>query len=356
MNDRYIRHRALSGFGDEAQQKLEAASVLVVGAGGLGVPVLQYLNAMGVGRIGIVDADTVSVTNLHRQPLYTEADIGKEKSVVAANFLKQQNSTNLKEVYPQYLNPENALDLIASYDVIVDASDNFATRYLVNDACVILGKPFVYGGLFGFEGQVSVFNYQDGPTYRCLYPEMTDGVVADCNTHGVLGVVPGIIGNLQALEAVKVITGIGGVLSGTLLLMDTLSMQVFKMRIRPKEENKTIDGLSARYEVPGCRPRQTISPEMLADNPEDYFLLDVRSKAEFTAWHIEGSVNIPLEELEGRLDEVAGTKPVCLICKRAVRTQSAGIMLEDHPTEVYELEGGLDNYHRKVAVGRTGIK
>lgn len=356
MNDRYIRHRTLSGFGEEAQQKLEAASVLVVGAGGLGVPVLQYLNAMGVGRIGIVDADTVSVTNLHRQPLYTEADVGKEKATVVANFLKQQNSDNQKEVYTRYLTPENALELISKYDVVVDASDNFATRYLVNDACVILGKPFVYGGLFGFEGQVSVFNFQDGPTYRCLYPEMTDGVVADCNTHGVLGVVPGIIGNLQALEAVKVITGIGGVLSGTLLLMDTLSMQVFKMGISAKEENKTIDALRSRYETPGCRNSPTISPEVLAEATEDYVVLDVRTETEFAAWHIKGSVNIPLEELKDRLDEVSGNKPVCLVCKQAVRTRSAAVILEGHSSEVYELEGGLDNYQRKVATGETGIK
>lgn len=349
MKDRYERQRALSAFGNEAQYKLEAASVLVVGAGGLGVPALQYLNAMGVGRLGIVDADTVSLSNLHRQPLYTEGDIGKAKAEVIAQFLQKQNSTTIKEVYPEYLGPENALEIISKYDVVLDASDNFATRYLVNDACVILDKPFVYGGLFGFEGQVSVFNYEDGPTYRCLYPEMTDGVVADCNTHGVLGVVPGIIGNLQAIEAVKVISGVGEVLSGTLMLMDTLNMSVFKMRITASPENKELKALREVYEVPGCQHLPVVKPEDLQASGGDFILLDVRSTSEFSEYHIEGSVNIPLEELGKRRDEVADHKPVCLICKQAVRTRSAAVILEGHGSELYELEGGLDNYRERIA-------
>ena len=344
MSDRYVRQRALSSFGNEAQEKLKKAAVLVIGAGGLGVPVLQYLNAMGVGRLGIVDADVVDLTNLHRQPLYTEEDLGKMKATVIAQFLNKQNSTTTKEVYLTFLNPENALDLIAGYDLVIDASDNFSTRYLVNDACVILGKPFIYGGLFGFEGQVSVFNYQGGPTYRCLYPEMEDNVIADCNTHGVLGIVPGIIGDLQALEAVKVITGVGQVLSGKLLLLDTLTTDSHKMDITLVPENLKIAQLSEKnYAVP-CNTLRSITSDTLERDSGQYFLLDVRNPSEFSTYHIRGSVNIPLGELKDRINELPSDRPLCLICQQGVRTKQAAVYLSSVQSELYELEGGINQY------------
>ncbi|WP_262899826.1 HesA/MoeB/ThiF family protein [Robertkochia flava] len=348
MMERYARHLTLPGFGPEAQQKLLDASVLVIGAGGLGVPVLQYLNAAGVGQLGIVDADTVSLSNLHRQPLYTEKDLGKQKAEVIGNFLELQNSTVKKVVYSVFLDRENALEIISGYDLVVDASDNFATRYLVNDACVILGKPFVYGGLFGFEGQVSVFNYQGGPTYRCLYPEMPDGVVADCNTHGVLGVVPGIIGNLQALEAIKVITGVGQAMSGQLLLLDTFTMDLRKMKIRRNPAYKTITALREAYHVPSCVQLTAVQPEELT-GAKDYFLLDVRNPDEYKDFHIGNSVNIPLGELEARKDELPENRSISLICQQGVRTKKAAEILEGYSGFLYELEGGINSYLARIS-------
>ena len=348
MSDRYARHLALPGFGREAQQKLEAAAVLVVGAGGLGVPVLQYLNAVGVGRLGVVDADMVSLSNLHRQPLYREKDLGKPKAEVIGRFLAQQNSTTRKEIHNCYLDRDNALELIAGYDLVVDASDNFATRYLVNDACVILDKPFVYGGLFGYEGQVSVFNYKDGPTYRCLYPEMPDGVVADCNTHGVLGVVPGIIGNLQALEAIKVLTGVGVVMSGQLLLVDTLTMDLRKLKIGPVPGGREIRQLRETYKTPVCVRLNSITPEELVTSPGKYFLLDVREISEYESFHLRNSVNIPLGELKSRTKELPADGPICLICQQGVRTRRAAVLLERFADRLYELEGGINNYLARI--------
>ncbi|THD69823.1 sulfurtransferase [Robertkochia marina] len=344
MSDRYIRQRTLNTFGDAAQDKLQQASVLVIGAGGLGVPALQYLNAMGVGRLGIVDADTVDLSNLHRQPIYTENDLGKFKAEVIGNFLKAQNSETEKVIYKTFLQPTNALELISEYDLVLDASDNFGTRYLVNDSCVILNKPFIYGGLFGFEGQVSVFNYRGGPTYRCLYPEMPDRVIADCNTHGVLGVVPGIIGNLQAMEVVKILTGIGEVLSGKLLLVDTLSMQTHKMNIAAIRENLELKSLTKEQYMVPCSSMKGLDPEALEAAAGEFFLLDVRSKDEFSAYHIPGSRNIPLDELGDRKGEIPVDRPVCLICQQAIRTKPAAAVLEDHGVALYELTGGLRNY------------
>ena len=229
MEPRYLRQTSLKDFGEVGQAKLTEGRVLVVGLGGLGLPVLQYLNAMGVGTLGLMDQDVVELHNLQRQVLYTEKDLGKQKLDVAHEKLQEQNSSTILRTHDSFLTKENALTIIKDYDVIVDATDNFPTRYLINDACVILNKPFVYGALHGFEGHVSVFNYNNGPTYRCLYPNMpTSDEIPDCNENGVLGVVPGIIGTLQALEAVKILTGVGEVLSGRLLLFNGLDQHVGK--------------------------------------------------------------------------------------------------------------------------------
>lgn len=214
-SNRYIRQVQLPGFGPEAQQKLLQSSVLVIGAGGLGVPVLQYLTGMGIGKIGIVDGDTISLSNLHRQVLYAQDEIGLPKAEVAARKLLALNpSINIKH-YSSFLTVDNALQFVKDYDLIIDATDNFSARYLVNDACVIQNKPFIYGAIHQYEGHISIFNYNDGPTYRCLYPTMPSAAeVPDCNAAGVLGVVPGLIGLHQALEAVKLLTGIAKTLSG----------------------------------------------------------------------------------------------------------------------------------------------
>ena len=204
---RFIRQTSLVQFGAEGQAKLADARVLLVGLGGLGVPVAQYLNAMGIGTLGLVEQDIVEMHNLQRQVLYSENDLGQPKLKVALEKLALQNSNTKLNGHPCFLTKDNALDILANYDVVVDATDNFETRYLINDACLLQNKPFVYGALHGFEGQVSVFNYNNGPTYRCLFPNMPKAdEIPDCNTNGVLGVLPSIIGSLQALEVVKLIT------------------------------------------------------------------------------------------------------------------------------------------------------
>ena len=235
---RYLRQTSLNEFGMEGQRKLSEAAVLVIGAGGLGLPVLQYLNAMGIGTLGIVEQDTIELSNLQRQPLYGEHDIGAPKLKITLQKLKVQNSETKLIGFDTYLVRDNALDIISNFDLVIDASDNFPTRYLINDACVLLDKPFIYGALHGFEGQVSVFNYQEGPTYRCLFPKMpSDQETPNCNDNGVLGIIPGIIGNLQALEAIKIIAGVGEVLSGKLLLFNGLNNTTIQINFPVVPEN-----------------------------------------------------------------------------------------------------------------------
>ena len=224
--ERYQRHLSLPSFGEAAQLRLKASRVLVIGAGGLGCPALQYLAAAGVGKLGVVDFDLVDTSNLQRQILFTETDVGKPKARVAATRLRSMNSHIEVIEVAERLTAENALGLFSDYDIIVDGSDNFVTRYLVNDACVMTGKPLVYGAIYTFQGQVSVFNFQGGPTYRCLFPDPPDPEDApNCSEIGVIGVLPGLIGTLQAAEAIKVITGVGEPLSGRLLLLDALTMR-----------------------------------------------------------------------------------------------------------------------------------
>ena len=296
-SSRYIRQTTLKGFGVEGQQKLAEASVLVVGAGGLGIPVLQYLNAMGVGTLGIVEQDTIDLSNLQRQVLYDETKIGVSKLEVALQKLRDQNSTTKLLPYPSFLTAENALEIIADFDLVVDASDNFPTRYLVNDACVLLKKPFVYGALHGFEGQVSVFNYQGGPTYRCLFPVMPSASeIPNCDDNGVLGVLPGIVGNLQTLEAVKVLIGVGEVLSGKLLLFDGLHMTTQKIRFSLKAENLKRNRLEDDYGVLSCVSVPSISVEDLESklSASSAQLIDVRTAQEFSDFHLPPSQTHPL--------------------------------------------------------------
>lgn len=221
---RYDKQIALPEVGEAGQKKLARAKVLVVGTGGLGCPVLQYLAAAGVGTIGIVDGDEVNETNLHRQVLYTNSDVGKPKVQVAAERLKQLNPEVEIQTFSEFLTAGNAMNIVANYDLIVDATDNFVARYRINDVCVKLGKPFVYGAIHRFEGQVSVFNYKGGPTYRCLFPDKpAESQIPNCNETGVLGVLPGIIGTHQATEVLKIILGIGEVLSGKLMTLNLLT-------------------------------------------------------------------------------------------------------------------------------------
>ncbi|WP_273566484.1 HesA/MoeB/ThiF family protein [Maribacter halichondriae] len=347
--NRYNRQTILKGFGPEGQQKLANSKVLVIGAGGLGVPVLIYLNAMGIGKIGVTDNDVVSLTNLHRQVLYSEAEVGQPKVSVAIEKLKAQNSDTELVGYETFLSVENALEILMGYDVVVDTSDNFPTRYLVNDACVILNKPFVYGALHGYEGQVSVFNFQGGPTYRCLFPTMPkEDEVPNCNEHGVLGIIPGIIGNFQALETIKVLTGIGEVLSGKLLLFNGLNQSQQKIKFKLQAENLEIKKLQDFYEWNDpCEIVPTIEAEniqkLLVANAQ---IVDVRTDEEFRNYHLPESIHIPLNELENNTEKINFSIPVYLVCQSGKRSETALRLLQKkYPkSSLFSILGGLNQY------------
>lgn len=350
--DRYDRQIRLNGFGAEKQEMLQKAAVLVVGAGGLGVPVLQYLTAMGVGTIGIVEQDTVSITNLQRQVIYRTDDEGKPKLQTAISRLEALNPDVTFIPHPTYLSTANALEIIEKYDVVIDCCDNFGTRYLVNDACVILGKPFVSGSIFEYEGQVSVFNYKGSATYRCLFP--VPGDAPDCNTIGVLGVLPGLIGCYQANEAVKVICGIGEPLTNQLLSISTLDNihQVFTFQTI--SANLRIQELQESYGDSTCDP---VTMELLSvkelqqwlENGHDFLLVDVREKEEWDICHIDGAVHIPMRRVEAAVSSLSKKKPVAVICHHGMRSKAvAQLLVQVGFNEVYNVTGGIHAWASEV--------
>ncbi|MDT3403128.1 HesA/MoeB/ThiF family protein [Mucilaginibacter terrae] len=345
---RYARQVGLAGFGLAGQQKLASAKVLVVGAGGLGVPVLQYLTGMGVGTIGIIDADVISLSNLHRQVLYTDNEVGQSKAYTAAAKLGELNSEVDFKIYNELLSVHNALNVIGNFDMVVDSTDNFSSRYLINDACVILNKPFVYGAVQQYEGHVSVFNYQDGPTYRCLYPTPpVAGEIPDCNTAGVLGVAPGIVGCQQALQVVKVITGIGKTISGYLQIFDFLEDSQYKMKLKTKPENKQITTLQTSYEAVVCKTVSLLSVDELYDWYEagkEFQLLDVREADEFEEEHLEGAISIPYSEFKPTNVIVDKLKPMVMFCQKGARSNKTSQLLQQqYPTAtIYSVLGGMD--------------
>ena len=350
--NRYQRQTVLKDFGSEAQQKLKDSSILVIGAGGLGIPALQYLNAMGVGTIGIVEQDIVEITNLQRQVLYTERDLGRPKMEVVLERLRIQNSTTKFKTFDTFLTRHNALEIISQFDVVLDGSDNFPTRYLINDACVILKKPFVSGAIQGFEGQLSVFNYLGGPTYRCLFPNMpSQEEIPNCNNNGVLGVIPGIIGNLQALEAVKAITGVGDVLNGKLLLFNGLNLSYQTISFNLQPSSLDIDKLQESYGSEVCERSPGISVEEFERELKGEVklqIIDVRTKEEFENFslpQVKGR-NIPLNELQGRIEELDPQSPIYLLCQSGKRSDMAVRMLgELNPElELYNIKGGVDRF------------
>lgn len=361
--NRYSRHIILPEIGKEGQEKLKAAKVLVIGAGGLGCPILQYLTAAGVGNIGIIDFDVVDESNLQRQILFQVDDIGKPKAQVAAEKLKKQNPFVNFQVFEKSLETSNALDLIKNYDLVVDGCDNFATRYLVNDACIILNKPFVFGSIFKFEGQVSVFNLKDshgnfGPTYRCLFPEPpSQDEAPNCATIGVLGVLPGIIGTLQANEALKIITGLGEPLSGKLLMMDALTMQFHTIKFKAIEENHYIKELQQQYdEVCASEVNATEMKIMTVQElkqkleaGDDIFLLDVREDYEHDICSI-GGLLAPMDSISKYVNEIPKDKPVVVYCHHG--TRSAWVLnylrQEHNFKNLYNLEGGIHKWAMKI--------
>lgn len=351
---RYARHLNLPQFGEAAQQKLKDAKVLVVGTGGLGAPLLQYLTAAGVGTIGVVDFDVVDESNLQRQVLFGTSDIGKPKTQVAIQKLQDQNPQITFHEHQLKLDASNALELLKEYDVVADGTDNFPTRYLVNDACVLLDKPYVYASIYQFEGQVSVFNYQDGPNYRDLFPTPPPpGLVPSCAEGGVLGVLPGIIGSIQASEVIKVVAGIGEPLSGRLFLFDALDFTTRNLNIRKDPtnpisgENITITALIDYEAFCGMKEESataTITVEelkALKSSGESFTLIDVREKQEYEAGNLNG-VPIPLGELMDHLDQIPNEGNVIVHCKSGGRSSKAIQQLQSKGYQnLKNLEGGM---------------
>ncbi|MFD2098601.1 ThiF family adenylyltransferase [Flagellimonas iocasae] len=345
---RYSRQTQLKDFGPEGQQRLSEGKILVVGLGGLGLPALQYLNAMGVGTLGLMDQDVIELHNLQRQVLYTEQDLGRQKLEVVHEKLTAQNSNTHFKLYDTFLTKDNALEIINEYDLVIDATDNFPTRYLINDACVLLKKPFVYGALHSFEGHVSVFNYQNGPTYRCLYPNMPSvEEVPNCSENGVLGVIPGIIGTFQALEAIKILTGIGEVLSGKLLLFDGLSQSSTKIGFKLNPENLKLTRLQDFYEPLDCEVVPAISAadfQLVLDSKTDITLLDVRTEAEFNDRNLKEAINVPLDRLELASKHINAADKVYVLCQSGKRSEVAVKQLQiQYPNiEFFNVLGGMN--------------
>jgi molybdopterin/thiamine biosynthesis adenylyltransferase/rhodanese-related sulfurtransferase len=352
---RYRRHLQLAEIGEAGQERLRQARVLVVGAGGLGCPILQYLAAAGVGTLGLADADNVELTNLPRQILYGPDDVGQPKIEAAARALGRLNDLVTYNLHYLRVSPDNVRELVAGYDVVVDGSDNFPTRYLLNDACVSLGKPLVSGAIYKFEGQVSVFNYQGGPTYRCLFPEPPSAAEApDCNTTGVLNVLPGLIGTVQATEALKVVLGLGDVLSGRLWMLDTLSFQSRTLRFKRDAVQSLINldtANPADYFDVSCAPTPAstllTSSELRAllgtDTPP--LLLDVRNPLEYQRRHLPGAVLLPLPQLADRATEVPRQGSVVVYCQSGVRSAQAVALLQGLGYDnVRTLSGGIEEF------------
>jgi sulfur-carrier protein adenylyltransferase/sulfurtransferase len=366
---RYSRHLILPEVGLEGQKRLKAASVLCVGTGGLGSPLLLYLAAAGVGRIGIVDFDVVDHSNLQRQVIHGTSWVGKPKIESAKNRIHEINPYCQVDLYETALSSANALDIIRPYDIVVDGTDNFPTRYLVNDACVLLDKPNVYGSIFRFEGQATVFNYEGGPNYRDLYPEPPPpGMVPSCAEGGVLGILPGIIGVIQATETVKIILKKGTTLSGRLVLYDALEMKFRELKLRPNPVRPVIEKL-IDYEmfcgIPQAKAAEAEQQSMLAEmtvtelkqlidsGAKDFVLIDVRNPNEYEIAQIPGSILIPLPDIEQgdgieKVKAALNGHRLIAHCKMGGRSAKALAILKEAGIEGTNVKGGIQAWSREV--------
>lgn len=367
--ERYSRHLILPEVGLEGQKRLKAASVMCIGTGGLGSPLLLYLAAAGVGRIGIVDFDVVDTSNLQRQVIHGTSWVGKPKIESAKNRIHEINPYCQVDLYETRLTSENALDLIQPYDIVVDGTDNFPTRYLVNDACVLLNKPNVYGSILRFEGQATVFNYEGGPNYRDLFPEPPPpGMVPSCAEGGVLGILPGIIGLIQATETVKIILGQGNTLSGRLLLYNALDMKFRELKLRPNPIRPVIEKLIDYEEFCGIpqakaeeAKQQLESQEMtvkdlkelLDSGAKDFVLLDVRNPHEYDIAKIPGSVLVPLPDIENgngvaKVKEILNGHRLIAHCKMGGRSAKALAILKEAGIVGTNVKGGITAWSREI--------
>ena len=370
---RYARHLSLPEVGIAGQERLASASVLVVGLGGLGSPAALYLAAAGVGRLGLVDFDVVDASNLQRQVLYVESDVGESKLESAAARLKAANSGLDLVLHGSRVGAGNAMELVSGYDIVLDGTDNFPTRYLVHDACFFAGRPYVYGSIFRFEGQASVFARDRGPCYRCLFPEPPPpGSVPSCAEAGVLGVLPGIIGSIQANEALKLILGVGEPLLGRLLLFDALAMRFRELRLRrdsgcPLCGDQPTQLDLVEYEdvclvppsVSDLAPDFEITPAEVAQRAaagEAFTLLDVRLEHELSLARLPRALWIPLHELASRLEEVPRDRPVFALCHLGARSAAATTLLRDSGFALARnLTGGIDAWSREIDSERAAL-
>jgi adenylyltransferase/sulfurtransferase len=356
---RYSRHLIMPEVGMEGQQKLKAARILCIGAGGLGSPVALYLAAAGVGTLGLVDFDVVDFTNLQRQVIYTTADVGRKKLDSAVEKIAAINPNVLVRPFETRLASDNALELFREFDIVVDGTDNFPTRYLVNDACVLAGKPNVYASIFRFEGQASVFATETGPCYRCLYPEPPPpGLVPSCAEGGVLGILPGLLGVIQATEAIKLTLGLGDPLIGRLLLVDAQAMRFRELRLQKNPEcplcgpRRTITQLIDYQQFCGVRgeerPANNRIPEIeaeelkrLLERGEDVYILDVREPHEYQIVNLGGHL-IPLNELPRRMHELDSSREIVAHCRSGARSARAVEFLQQAGfRKVKNLKGGI---------------
>jgi adenylyltransferase/sulfurtransferase len=367
--ERYSRHLILPEVGVEGQKRLKAASVLCIGTGGLGSPLLLYLAAAGIGRIGIVDFDVVDTSNLQRQVIHGTSWVGKPKIESAKNRILEINPYCQVDLYETRLSSENALDIIRPYDVVVDGTDNFPTRYLVNDACVLLDKPNVYGSIFRFEGQATVFNYEGGPNYRDLYPEPPPpGMVPSCAEGGVLGILPGIIGVIQATETVKIIMRQGNTLSGRLLLYNALEMKFRELKLRPNPVRPVIEKLIDYEQFCGIPQAQaeeakqqmelsemTVQElkQLLDSGADNFVLLDVRNPNEYEIAKIPGSVLVPLPDIENgdgvnKVQELVNGHRLIVHCKSGMRSAKALGILKQAGIDGTNVKGGILAWSKEV--------
>ncbi|MEH1934526.1 MAG: molybdopterin-synthase adenylyltransferase MoeB [Nostoc sp.] len=367
--ERYSRHLILPEVGLEGQKRLKAASVLCIGTGGLGAPLLLYLAAAGIGRIGIVDFDIVDTSNLQRQVIHGTSWVGKPKIESAKNRIHEINPYCEVDLYETRLSSENALEILQPYDIVVDGTDNFPTRYLVNDACVLLNKPNVYGSILRFEGQATVFNYEGGPNYRDLFPEPPPpGMVPSCAEGGVLGILPGIIGLIQATETVKIVLGQGNTLSGRLLLYNALEMKFRELKLRPNPIRPVIEKLIDYEEFCGIpqakaeeAKQQMESQEMtvkdlkelLDSGAKDFVLLDVRNPHEYDIAKIPGSVLVPLPDIENgngvaKVKEILNGHRLIAHCKMGGRSAKALAILKEAGIVGTNVKGGITAWSREI--------
>jgi sulfur-carrier protein adenylyltransferase/sulfurtransferase len=357
---RYSRHLIMPEVGMEGQLKLKIAKVLLIGTGGLGAPLGLYLAAAGVGKLGLVDFDVVDVTNLQRQVTFGSDDVGKSKALSAKARLSNLNPDIEIVTFETKLTSDNALDLFKDFDIIVDGTDNFPTRYLVNDACILLGKPNVYGSIFRFEGQITVFGMPDGPCYRCLYPEPPPpGLVPSCAEGGVLGVLPGIVGSIQAMETIKLVIQRGDSLVGRLLLFDALAMKFRELKLRKNPgcpvcgDHPTITKLIDYYEFCGVRGEEAPGPDVQVpeitpkelksrlDRGDDLFILDVREPHEYQICNLNGKL-IPLGELPRRVHELDSSREIVAHCRSGKRSAEAVDFLKKAGfRKILNLKGGI---------------